>query len=81
MVHFDSKSGDNALTSCGKPITGDLHEVDWFDREQVNCPGCLQMLAEVEIFFNEIFLPDGPKTTYNISQAHGIVINTPRERQ
>ena len=60
MVHYDSKRGGSALTSCGEPITGDLNTVDWFDREQVNCPGCLQLLANMETFFNEIFLPDDP---------------------
>ena len=60
MVHYDSKNGAGALTSCGEPITEDLHTVDWFDRGQVNCPGCLLMLAKVEALFTELFLPDDP---------------------
>ena len=76
MVHYDCKSEGNALTGCGKPLTGDVHTVDWFDREQVNCPGCLQKLAEVEVFFDEIFLPDDPERTFNISQALGTLTST-----
>jgi len=77
MIHYDSKRGGKALTSCGEPITGGLQTVDWFDREQVNCPGCLQMLAKVETFFNEIFLPDDPERTCEIFKALGKITGTP----
>jgi hypothetical protein len=78
VVRFASKPGNNAQSSCGKLIEEGLLTVDWSDREQVNCPGCLQMLAKVETFFNEIFLPDDPERTCEISQAQGILTSTPK---
>jgi hypothetical protein len=79
MVHYASKTGNNAQSSCGKPMAEGLHTVCWSDREQVNCPGCLKMLAKVETFFNEIFLPDDPERTCEISQALGILTSTPKQ--
>ena len=69
MVHYASKMENNAQSSCGKLIEEGLLTVDWSDREQVNNPGCLQMLAKVETFFNQIFLPDDPERTCDLSQA------------
>jgi hypothetical protein len=63
MVHYASKTGNNAQSCCGMSIAEGLHTVDWSDRDQVNCPGCLLMLDQVETFFHEIFLPDDPART------------------
>ena len=81
MVHYASKTGSNAQSSCGRPIVEGVHAVEWSDRDQVDCPGCLQMLAKVETFFNDIFLFDDPERTCDIYQALAVSGNTAKEMQ